>query len=203
MWQQQLRHTGMPMNNLVIALPGAALLLLLAGGCSPHHTVILTPDPDGHLGKAEVTTAGGRQLLEMPGGMTTVTGRSSAPSPADVASSEFIAATFAEVMAIEPPPHEKFILYFHTDTTDLVSESLAAIPAILAAIKRRGTVSVIISISGHTDSSGTTQKNDTLAWNRGAQAICDLLIQKGVRAVPLTVSSHGERNFSPSFCSES
>ena len=179
------------MNTFVTGLLGLALFLVLVTGCSPRHTVILTPDPDGHVGKAEVLTDGGRQILEKPGGMTTVSGRSSAPAPVTLATQEFIAVTFAEVMAIEPPPAEKFIVYFHSNTTDVVSESKATIATILNAIKRRGALS--ISISGHTDSTGPIQLNEKLARNR-AQAISNLLIQQGVDAERLTVSSHGKAN---------
>jgi outer membrane protein OmpA-like peptidoglycan-associated protein len=179
------------MNSFVTGLPGLALFLLLVTGCSPRHTVILTPDPDGHLGKAEVLTEGGKQILEKPYGMTTVSGRSSAPTPVTTATREFIAVTFADVMAIEPPPAEKFIIFFHTNTTDVVSESQATIAMILDAIKRRGALS--ISISGHTDSSGSIILNDKLAHDR-AQAIGDLLIQQGVDGGRLTVSSHGKGN---------
>ena len=68
------------MNSFVTGLLGAALFLILATGCSLRHTVILIPDPDGHVGKAEVLTVGGKQLLDKPRGMTTVYSRSSAPS---------------------------------------------------------------------------------------------------------------------------
>lgn len=177
------------MNSFISGLLGGALILVLVAGCAPHHTIILTPDPDGHVGMAEVFTDGGKQLLDKPLGMTTVSGRSSAPTPVTIASPEFISATFAELLAIEPTPAEKFILYFHTNTTDMVSESQATISAILESIKRRGAVS--ISISGHTDASGPLQMNENLARNR-AQAIRDLLIQKGVETDRMTVSSHGK-----------
>jgi len=179
------------MNYMRTALMGAILFLLIITGCSPQHLVILTPDPDGHVGKAVVTTDGGKQLLEMSHGMTTVSSRSSAPSPVTAVSQEFISATFAEVLAIEPAPAEKFILYFHSNTTDLVPESRSTLSTILNAIKRRA--AICISISGHTDSTGSIQLNDELAHDR-AQAISDLLIQQGVDRMRLTVSSHGKGN---------
>lgn len=179
------------MNNFVTGLLGAALFLLLITGCSPHHMVILTPDPDGHVGKVEVITDGGRQVLEKSGGMTTVSKRTSAPSFATVASLEFISVTFAEVLAIEPTPAEKFILFFHTNTTDVDHESKATITSLLDAIKRRAAVS--ISISGHTDSTGPLLLNEDLARSR-ARTIRDLLIHNGVDAGRLTVSSHGKGN---------
>ncbi len=169
----------------------AIFLLLVTTGCAPHHMVILAPDPDGHVGKAEVITHGGSQLLEKSGGTTTFFGRQAAPSPATVSSPEFIAATFADVIAIEPTPHEKFILFFHKNTTELIYESQATITSILEAITRRAAVS--ISISGHTDSVGAMQLNEYLARYR-ALTIRDLLIQKGVAAERLTVSFHGKIN---------
>lgn len=179
------------MNRYVTALLGVSLLLLLATGCAPRHTVILTPDPDGHLGQAEVLTDGGKQLLEKPFAMTTVSGRLSTPSPVTVAAPEFITYTFAEALAIEPPPAEKFILYFNFNTADLVPESRTTLANILATIKRRGATS--IKISGHTDASGPTQLNENLATDR-AQTVSDLLIRQGVDAKSLTVSSHGKGN---------
>jgi len=183
------------MKKFVSGLIGTVLVIVLAAGCStphqPHHTVILTPDPDGHLGKAEVLTAGGKQLLDKPGGMTTVSGSSAAPSPVTVASPGLITAMFNDVIAIEPPPHEKFMLYFHNGTADLLPSSRSTISAILGAIKRRRAVS--ISISGHTDSAGSLQLNENLARRR-AQAISDLLIKQGVDPKRLTVSSHGKGN---------
>ena len=188
-----------PMNSIVAGLIGMTFLLVLAGGCSQpqtvrhsmRQTVILTPDLDGRVGKAEIITEGGKQILDTPHGMTTVSSRTTAPSPVTMASSEFIRATFAEAMAIEPTPPEKFILYFNNGTTELVPKSRAAITSILDVIKRREAIN--ISISGHTDATGTTQLNEKLARCR-AKAISDLLVKYGVDAKRLSVSSHGKGN---------
>jgi len=149
------------------------------------------PDPDGHVGKAEVATQGGTQLLETAGGMTVVSGRSTAPSTPTAADPGYISATFAEALAVEPLPSVKFILYFDTESIVPVAESKVLIPAILAAIKQRNAIS--ISVSGHTDAVGTVQYNDKLALDR-ALAIRDLLIRNGVDPQRLTVSSHGKGN---------
>lgn len=179
------------MNTLVPALV-LALAIAIAAGCAPTRTVVvLMPDTDGHVGKAEVFTDGGRRLLEHSQETTNVASSSSPPTAVEVASAESIAAMFADVMAIEPAPAEKFILYFHTSTTDLVPDSQAIFDTIVTAVKRREAVS--ISVSGHTDTSGSSQQNEILARDR-ANAIMNLLVERGIDVERLTVSSHGEGN---------
>lgn len=183
------------MNRLVSCLAGLMFLLLLAGGCSHQrhsvNTIVLTPDPNGHLGRAEVLTEGGKLVLDTPMGMTTVTGRSSAPTAVTIASEDFISSSFAEAMAIEPTLPEKFILYFNNGTAELIPKSRADISLILESIKRRKAVS--INISGHTDATGSFQLNERLARCR-ARSVSNLLIQRGVDEKLMTVTSHGKGN---------
>jgi outer membrane protein OmpA-like peptidoglycan-associated protein len=179
------------MSRNIALLLAAPLIALFVTGCAPRYTVVLTPDQNGHVGKAEVITDGGKQLLENSFGMTTVSSRSAAPSSVIVASPEYIAATFSDVLAIEPAPAEKFILYFNTNSTDLVLESRATFAAVLVSIKKRGAISV--SISGHADATGSIQLNDKLSYNR-AQKVREMLLLQGVRSDIITATSHGKGN---------
>ena len=178
---------GRSLTGLVLL----AMFFIILAGCAPRQTVVLVPDPDGHIGKAEVVTDGGRQTLDKANDMTRVSGRSAAPSAVTTADSTFIAATFADVIAVEPLAPEKFILFFETGVTDLLPESKAVFTDILAAIKRRAAIS--ISVSGHADAAGSVELNDALARSR-AQAISDMLIQNGVSPDILKVTSHGKGN---------
>jgi outer membrane protein OmpA-like peptidoglycan-associated protein len=178
------------MRSIALVILAAALFLPVIYGCSTtHSTVVLVQDPGGRVGKAEVVTEGGSKLLKKQADMTTVSGKSKAPSQVVTADQKFIDSTFGEVLAIEPPQPEKFILYFKSGGTDLVPESQAAITDILAAIKRRGALS--ISVTGHCDSVGTVQVNDKLSLSR-AEAVRDLLIKKGSDPERMEVSSHGK-----------
>lgn len=179
------------MNSFFPGRLVVGLLVLSLFGCATHHAVILVPDPDGHVGKAEVSTAGGTQLLEKTGDMTRVVDPSAPPSAVMTADANYIAVTFAEALAVEPLAPEKFILFFETGTTTLTPQSRADIAIIVAAIKRRGAIS--ISISGHTDASGSSQLNDKLARERSA-FVSALLQQNGISPDLLTVSSHGMGN---------
>lgn len=173
------------------ALLALCLPALLAAGCAVRQTVILLPDPDGRLGEAEVTTAGGKRVLTKPGDMTQVRGRSAAPSAVTTAPPAYVASTFAEALAVEPAPPERFVLYFEPGTTSLDAQSRSAIVPIAAASKRRGAIS--IAISGHTDSTGTDQVNDRLALAR-AERVKALLLEQGLAGGPMSVSSHGKGN---------
>jgi len=169
----------------------ASLALFLLAGCATKHTVVLVPDPDGHTGKAEVTTGGGKQVLERPNDVTRVSGSSAPPSPVTTADPGFIASTFADALAIEPMPPEKFILFFETGKTELTQESQKRVATMLEAIKRRGAIT--IAVSGHTDASGSAQFNEKLAHDR-ANVVKELLLQNGVEPERVTVSSHGKGN---------
>jgi len=89
------------------------------GGCAARQTVILVPDPDGRVGEAEVATAGGKQRLTRPNDMTRTSGATASPSAVTTADPGYIAATFAQALAVEPAPPERFILYFEAGTTTL------------------------------------------------------------------------------------
>lgn len=176
--------TGIRQLTLVVAIP------VLLGACGGQ-AIVLVPDPEGHVGKAEVVTSGGKQRLERAGEMTRTSGGSNPPSMVSTADPAFIASTFAEALAIEPPPAQTFTLMFETGTAVLTESSLKQIPAIVAASERRGAVSV--SITGHTDATGSDKVNDALSLDRAMQ-VKALLQQKGVKPGLISVTSHGKGN---------
>jgi outer membrane protein OmpA-like peptidoglycan-associated protein len=168
----------------------AGLALVVLGGCA-RQAIVLVPDPQGHVGKAEVTTSAGTQVLEKSGDMTRTSGASNPPSAVTKADPAFISATFGGALAIEPPPAETFTLYFETGTTVLTAASQQLIPAIVSAVKRRAAISV--SISGHTDATGSDALNNALSLERAKQ-VQALLLEQGVKPGIISVTSHGKGN---------
>jgi outer membrane protein OmpA-like peptidoglycan-associated protein len=169
---------------------GIWLLCNGAAGAA-RQTIILMPDPDGTVGKAEVTTAGGTQSLTKAGDMTRVTRAAEAPSAVVTADPAYISSTFKETLKVEPPRSERFILYFEPGTTTLTRESEQAIPAIVSAIRRRAAVAV--DISGHTDATGSDDVNNKLSLDR-AERVRELLLQQEATSGRMSVSSHGQGN---------
>ena len=110
------------MNNTLSGLLAVRLVSSATlAGCAPNHVVVLVPDPDGHVGKAEVTTAAGKQLLEKPADMTRCFRSVDPAISRHDGRPRYIAATFGEALAVEPLPAEKFILFFETGSTALVA----------------------------------------------------------------------------------
>ena len=170
--------------------PLAAVFLLFSlMGCGAQRLIILMPDSDGHVGKAEVLTLGGKQLLDKPGDLTHVTTWKAAPSDVVTANPAFIAAIFGEALAVEPAPSWKLALYFETGTAVLTAESLKAIANVAAIVEQRKAIN--IAISGHTDGVGSDSFNNKLAMER-ANRVKDLLQKRGITPQLISVSSHGK-----------
>jgi outer membrane protein OmpA-like peptidoglycan-associated protein len=178
------------MKGAVIIVPCLVMLLMLAA-CSPQKNIfVLLPDQDGNVGSIEVTNDKGSSVVDKPGECITVAG-SSKPQAAPAMNEEQIRATFGEALAAEPIQPQSFLLYFKTDSFELTNGSAALLQPIVDAINK--TQSRDISVIGHTDTAGSKEYNLTLSTKR-AQTVRDLLVEKGVDASIIQVSSYGEAN---------
>ena len=169
----------------------AAMVTLALSACTSTRAVILVPDPQGRLGTVEVSTAGGKQTLTQANDMTRVRRRDLPPSEISKADPAYIAATFGDALAVEPPPPARFVLYFETGRTVLTDESRNLLPAIVKAWQQRN--GIRLSVSGHTDAAGSDQLNDALARER-AEEIARVLLQQGISPKLISVTSHGKGN---------
>lgn len=176
----------------------AGCLLLALVGCAapppaprPHQSIVLVPDPAGHVGTAEVRTTVGAQTLQKSGDMTHTQGASAAPSALSTADATLIHTTFGEALAVEPPPAQIFNLLFENNAAVLRPASIGQLDDIATASRKPMTVRV--SISGHADATGSTKLNDELAYAR-AEEVKRQLLQRKVNPELISVSSHGKGN---------
>lgn len=167
----------------------AVFFLLSLIGCSAQHSIILMPDNDGHVGKAEVSTSAGKQLLERAGDLTHIAKRKAAPSSVVTADPAYVAATFGEALAVEPAPSKRLTLYFDSGTIVLTAESLKMIADVAAIVEQRKAINILIS--GHTDGVGSDSANNKLALQRANQ-IKDLLQKQGISPLLISVASYGK-----------
>lgn len=172
----------------------AACLLVALGGCAAppaRQSVVLVPDPAGHVGTAEVRTQAGAQVLKKSGDMVRTQGAAAAPLALTTADAAFVRTTFGEALAVEPPPAQTFVLLFENGSSVLRADSLGRLDEIAAASRQR--MAVRVTISGHTDAVGSDRLNDALARAR-AEEIKRQLLQRRVPAALISTSSHGKGN---------
>ncbi|WP_254789748.1 OmpA family protein [Variovorax sp. OV329] len=160
-------------------------------GCStPGTRVILLPQEDGSPSSVTVRTQGGEQLVSQPYQRATAPTGSKELPRLDQADPAEIRAKNKELFDLAPPKPQNFDLYFDAGGTALTAESVAALDGVVsAALKRAG---ADITVTGHTDTRGSTGDNDALSMRR-AQEIKQLLVGKGFPADRVEAIGRGER----------
>ena len=151
--------------------------------------VVLLPDPETRAtGRARVFNEFGSTDLAAPraGSLATAT---AAPGAVTTMSDEEVARVFGAALAALPPAPRHFTLQFKFESDALTDASTALIPAILAAV--RGMPVPEVAVVGHTDTMGEPKANVALGLKR-AKTVRNILVQAGLAASTVDVSSHGE-----------
>ena len=150
---------------------------------------MLLPDPDGKVGSVSVSNEEGTQILTQAGQAAEVVSLKKPPAEPFQMEEQKIKEVFGTALEAAPQLPAKYILYFKIDSTDLVDESLALLPEIIAEIEKRGSTDT--SVVGHTDTAGAKEYNYKLSLGR-AKIVAEQLISQGVNAGILQIDSHGE-----------
>lgn len=87
-------------------------------------------------------------------------------------SSDQLNKRYGSLLAGMPERPRLFILYFQNDSTELIEESKALVPALFAEVARRPGVDV--QIVGHTDSMGAEGYNAELSIQRAVEVQAEL-----------------------------
>lgn len=165
--------------------------LLFLAACSSGDRVVLLPDPDGHVGRVEVVNTAGTQTLSEARTVSRVSSASASPTAPAAISDKDITSTWGQAMGAMPPRPQTFLLYFVTGEAVLRDESLPEIPKIAALLREREHPHVIVV--GHADGTGSDEVNVVVSRQRAAM-VRDMLVEIGVPADNIEVSSHGKRN---------
>lgn len=182
-------------------LPALAALLLTAG-CGakrapavlhpppPEPTlVVLLPDPETRVtGRARVSNEFGSTDLAAPRAASVATA-AAAPGAVTTIGEDEVARVFGAALAALPPAPRHFTLQFKFESDVLTDASTAMIPDIIAAVKALPVPDV--AIVGHTDTMGEPKANIALGLKR-AMTVRNILVQAGLAASTVAVSSHGE-----------
>jgi outer membrane protein OmpA-like peptidoglycan-associated protein len=184
---------------LLIVIP---FFVLCFAGCRPkqarnqppaappkQNLVVLLSEPDGKTGKIEVSNAAGAQALDQPNQAVKIERPDLKPGQPFVMDKTEIERLFGASINALPAPEAQFIFYFNEGKDELDSASKSLFPAVNAAIQDRH--STAITIIGHTDTTGSAESNYQLGLRR-AQRLADMLVNQGIEASYMFVSSHGE-----------
>ncbi len=176
------------MKKLMIWL----LLLSFAaiGACSNQTTVVLLPDPDGKVGKVEVSNKQGSQTMGQAYQAVGVEMEGRAPLPPEPISLGEVKRIFGGALEATPEAPVRFMLYFKLGSPELVPESKKVLHEVIWTIKDRA--SMDISVVGHCDTYGAEDANIRLSTRR-AQAVADSIVAAGIAKEYLEITSYGER----------
>ncbi len=150
--------------------------------------VVLLPDADGSVGRAQIsTTAGSADLHAKLDAARAAAGRP--PSTVEPLTEEDVTRIFGEALQALPPAPKHFILYFKFESDELTGESRDLVPAIQHAVKDQRLPEIVVV--GHTDTLGKRRANFELGLKR-ARSVRDFLIAAGLDPSLINVTSLGE-----------
>ena len=167
----------------------SAMSLIMA--CGHKNMIVLVPDPDGSVGQVTVSNVAGSVEMDRANQSTTVQDQQSAPAAPAELSPEAVQDLFGKVLSNAPPPPVHFLLYFESNSVQLLPASVQQLPEIVATVQQR--VPTRVSVVGHSDTLGDKAYNLDLSLRR-AMAVRQQLVEKGVDETFMQVSSHGEEN---------
>lgn len=176
------------MNKTLMAM---ALALLGLTACSGGDRVVLLSDPDGHVGRVQVSTPAGSRILEQAKTGTAVQTADRAPPPPEAVSDKVIEDVWGNALRAMPPRPQTTLLYFQTGTSILRTDSEAELPKVAAIL--RDWVYPHVLVVGHADATGSDETNLQVSRER-AEMVRNLLVKMGVPAAAIEVTSHGKRN---------
>ncbi len=168
-----------------------AVTMGLISACGHQSMVVLIPDPDGSVGNIRVSNTSGSIDIDTANQATIIKDRTTSPSAPVTVKQKKIEALFGEALAIEPSAPVHFILYFKTNSIDLLPESERVLQDIVTMVQQQSAQR--ITVVGHSDTKGDPADNFKLSMNR-AVAVKNQLAGKGISEATIDVTCHGEEN---------
>ncbi|MBA4256892.1 MAG: flagellar motor protein MotB [Polaromonas sp.] len=183
----------LPVPRTAWALVGVLATLVGCAAPVPTLRVVLLPQSDttGQPLKTAVTLKTGQQslTLDQPLALGELVGKGQLAKR--MATLDEVQARYGDVLKIQPPSPESFVLGFLPGKSQLTPESESQLPRIIALAKSRAGGEIVVL--GHTDRVGSVEANDKLSAER-ARAIADLLKAQGFSADLITAIGRGERD---------
>ena len=174
-------------SHRISTLALAAIALSLAA-CAPATRITLLPQGNGEPSASVVTTPQGAQVIDPPSQVAEV--KRDGALALDQTSAEEVRKSHPQLLALQPPAPETFVLEFEPGSSTLTAESQARLPDVIARAQSRAGGEIIVT--GHTDRQGALEANDQLSLER-ALAVRTLMIERGFKGELIESVGRGER----------
>jgi hypothetical protein len=111
-------------------------------GCrkNPKNRYVLIPDLNGVVGKLEVSSEKGSQVLDKAFEATGLNRADEVPTTPKIMDEAEVRRIFKDALNAQPTPPVHFLLYFVTGTTELTQKSMDQLPRVLRSIEDRRSV---------------------------------------------------------------
>lgn len=179
------------MKRRAFPLWSALLATLLLAACStPATRVILLPQPDGTASAVVVSTEDGEETLARPYLRATAKAGARGAPTIDQVDPARLRAEHRPLFDMAPPAALHYTVFFDIGDTELTAGSQAVMrQAMTAALSRSGGE---IIVTGHTDTVGSTARNDELSLGRARQ-VRQLFVNENFPASRIEAVGRGER----------
>lgn len=176
-------HSAVRRTLLTVVVLG---LLALAGCAAPVSRVVLLPQSKPSA--VEITVGNQMQVLDQAYQVATVSARGDIA--VDTTTAEQVQQQFPQLLLRQPPPEQRYLLYFEPGGSQLTAESEARLAEVASVAGARPGGEIIVI--GHTDRVGSLEANDALSLQR-AVAIRELFVARGFSAALVEAIGRGER----------
>jgi outer membrane protein OmpA-like peptidoglycan-associated protein len=156
----------------------------------PQSLFVLLPEPAGRPSRVIITNQAGSQELTAPNTAVRVSRVDTPPTPPAPFDPAETQRLFGSALRLLPAEQLSFNLYFDVNTTNLTPASQADLLLVLQAIRDRR--STLISVIGHTDTTGTSRQANYQLGLQRANVIAARLRAIGVAPEMIFLSSHGQ-----------
>lgn len=178
------RKSPFPRRTTVIL---AMTLMLTLAGCAKNYVVLL-PDDDGTVGKVQVTSSMGTNVLDKSHQGSFIPAAQGSTFAVD---DDTLKKDFGAALAASPAKAARFVLYFDSGQSTLTAASQADLEKIKLDLQARPGADV--SVIGHTDTVGATQANAALGLTRARQ-VAAMIDTAVISAERVSILSYGEKN---------
>ncbi|KLN57445.1 OmpA family protein [Variovorax paradoxus] len=169
----------------------AVLVTALLAACStPGTRVVLLPQADDKPSAVIVRAKDGEEVLSRPYQRATAAVGASGAPVVDQVDPAKVQADHKILFDMRPPAPQRYTVYFEVGGTTLTPASQQVMNEALIAAQTRSGSDIVVT--GHTDTKGALEQNDTLSQRR-AQEVVQLFVERQFPSARIEAVGRGER----------